>query len=219
MVVGGHAVNLWALHFLKEGVSELEELQPFTSKDLDVIGTTKHLEALHLKLKGKIWRSEPRSPVIGRLELPFGEGVRIVEVLHTVKGLHFGEIEKNVDLEWEGLTARVVLPHLMLKAKIANSVEIDQSERNDVRHVRAMIHCTRAFVLGLLAMIEDGTVTQREAVNLLEEIREVIGSDLARRAVALWGFDFSRVWPAELMVTKLEKLTRFVEHRLQRPAN
>lgn len=45
VIVGGHAVNLWAMYFLSGGVDELADYQPFTSKDLDGMGPVWHLES------------------------------------------------------------------------------------------------------------------------------------------------------------------------------
>jgi hypothetical protein len=44
VIVGGHAVNLWSLYFLANGVAGLERYLPFTSKDLDLVGTMDLLE-------------------------------------------------------------------------------------------------------------------------------------------------------------------------------
>ncbi len=66
-IVGGHAANLWAIYFLSKGVVELSRYMPFTSKDLDLVGSWDLLERLHGRLKGKLSRSESRSPVLGRL--------------------------------------------------------------------------------------------------------------------------------------------------------
>ena len=68
VVVGGHAANLWGLHYLAKGVTELARFLPFTSKDLDLVGTTELLERLHRVKKGRLTLSPPRSPVLGRLE-------------------------------------------------------------------------------------------------------------------------------------------------------
>ena len=44
-IVGGHAVNLWAMHFLPGGADELADYQQFPGKDLDVMGAVRHLES------------------------------------------------------------------------------------------------------------------------------------------------------------------------------
>ena len=122
VVVGGHAVNLWSAYFLASGVNELTEFIPFTSKDLDLVGTGGLLERLHKSLKGTIIRSEPRSPVLGRLEIPRkGRGVLTIDVLHTVKGLDAKDLARTMEVQIEGLAAQVLLPHVILKAKIKNS--------------------------------------------------------------------------------------------------
>ena len=146
VIVGGHAVNLWSMYFLATGVAGLEHFLPFTSKDLDLVGTMDLLNRLHLRLKGKLTRSEPRSPVLGRLVIPSPNGDDLtVEVLHTVKGLNFKELERTIDLQTGGVFGRVLIPQLVLKAKIENAVSIDQSERNRQTRgyddpVRARIH-------------------------------------------------------------------------------
>lgn len=186
VVVGGHAVNLWASYFLSAGVRTLSEYLPFTSKDLDFVGTVDQLEALHRRFSGTKKMGQPRSPVVGRLELPFKDGVRIVELLHTVKGLDFDDLKRHVDLTVAGMTARVLLPQLVLKAKIENSATIGQEGRNDVKHVAMMIRCNRAFILELLHMAQQGQATQRQVVNVLEELRGIVTSPMANRAVAAW---------------------------------
>lgn len=79
VVVGGHAVNMWGHYYMHRGMSELCGYLPFTSKDLDLVGTAGLLDRLHLRLRGNLKRSEPRSPVLGRIELPRpGGGVLLV---------------------------------------------------------------------------------------------------------------------------------------------
>jgi hypothetical protein len=134
VIVGGHAVNLWSLFFLSKGIEELKGFLPFISKDLDLVGSLELLERLHLRLKGELTRSAPRSPVLGRLEIPSRTGGCLrVEVLHTVKGLDFKELGRTIDLMTGGVFGRVLLPQLVLKAKIENSVTIDQANRNDLK--------------------------------------------------------------------------------------
>jgi len=93
VIVGGHAVGLWSRYFLNKGFDELAEFLPFTSKDLDLVGTISLLEEMQGRFHGTILRSEPRSPVFGRLELPRkGGGTLKIEVLHTVMGLSAGDL-------------------------------------------------------------------------------------------------------------------------------
>lgn len=215
VIVGGHAVNLWAVYFLSRGVGELSQYLPFTSKDLDLVGTWDLLECLHERLKGKLSRSEPRSPVLGRLVVssPSGEELTI-EVLHTVNGLDFKELGRTIDLQADDVFGRVLMPHLVLKAKIENAVTIDQTGRNDVKHVGMMILGVRAFITELAAQVAEGEFNARTLVNFLGEIWEIVTSSKAISATRMWDFDFTKVWPvAELASTGSAKISRWLQHR------
>jgi hypothetical protein len=59
IVVGGHAVNFWAKLYLPRE-PKLKEYLPFTSKDLDVIGTEVSAKRVAQALG---WRYSP--PVVG----------------------------------------------------------------------------------------------------------------------------------------------------------
>jgi len=215
VVVGGHAVNLWSEYFLAKGMRELSGYVPFTSKDLDLVGSTGLLERLHKSLKGTLTRSKPRSPVLGRLEVARpGGGVLLIEVLHTVYGLNPQDLARTIELRIDGVAARVLLPHLILKAKIENCVGIGQAGRNDVKHVRMMILCVRAFMMEFLGFVSAGEMSERGLVNVLEETVEIVNGAQAVKAAQLWGFEFSAVWPLdELRSFSGDKITRWLAHR------
>lgn len=180
------------------------------------MGTMDLLDNLHRRFKGRLLRSEPRSPVFGRLDIPqSGGGFLRVEVLHTVLGLNAKDLKRTVDIEVAGIVARIPLPHLVLKAKLANSAFITQDGRQDVKHANMMMVCARAFIQELLENQRAGLIGERPLVNLLEEIREVMCSCNAAKAAELWGFDFREVWPIEeLKSSGSEKVARWLEHRL-----
>lgn len=215
VIVGGHAAGLWSRYYLAMGVSELSEFLPFLSKDLDLVGSMEFLEGLQRRVKGTLLRSEPRSPVFGRLDIPQpGGGFLRVEVLHTVLGLNQNDLNRTMNIEVEGIVGRVPLPHLILKAKIANSASIQQEGRQDVKHTRMMLLCTRAFIMEFLENCRTGQIHERAAVNILDEIREVLSSADAEKANSLWGFDYLRVWPFdELREFKGDKISRWLQHR------
>ncbi len=215
VIVGGHAAGLWSRYFMAGGVTELAKYIPFRSKDLDVVGTNSLLEALHKRFKGRLSRSEPRSPVFGRLDIPQpGGGFLRVEVLHTVLGLDAKDLTRTVRIEIEGVTGRIPLPHLILKAKLANAALIDQEGRQDVKHARMMLLCVRAFIVELSGKCRSGLLGERALVNLLGEIWDIVNSPVAMNAAGLWGFDFSAVWPLdELRMNGNDKVSRWLQHR------
>lgn len=215
VIVGGHAAGLWSRYFMAGGVTELARYLPFRSKDLDVVGTNSLLEALHKRFKGRLSRSEPRSPVFGRLDIPQpGGGFLRVEVLHTVLGLDAKDLARTVRIEIEGVTGRIPLPHLILKAKLANAALIDQEGRQDVKHARMMLLCVRAFIMELTGKCRSGLLGERALVNLLGEIWEIVSSPLAMKAAERWELDFSAVWPLdELRMSGNDKVSRWLQHR------
>jgi hypothetical protein len=216
VIVGGHAVGFWSRYYLALGTSLLAEFLPFRSKDLDLVGNAELLGNLQKRFSGKLTRSEPRSPVFGRLDIPQPNGGFLrVEVLHTVLGLSHEDLQRTVELNAAGVVGRIPLPHLVLKAKIANSALISQEGRQDVKHTKMMILCTNAFILEFLEKCQAGLLAERTAINLLDEIREVITTKEAAKSILLWGFDFTEIWPMETLKAFGEgKIFRWVEHRL-----
>jgi hypothetical protein len=216
VVVGGHAVNLWSEYYFAKGLSALAAFLPFTSKDIDLVGSAGLLDRLYESHKGKLSRSEPRSPVIGRLDVARGNGDLLrIEVLHMVNGLNAKDLARTMELRIEGMAARVLLPHLILKAKIRNSVSIQQEGRNDVKHVRMMVHCLHAFLEEFANHVNEGRLSERSLVNMLGETLEIITTGDALKASQMWDFDFSRIWPVDsLKRLGKGKISRWLEHRL-----
>lgn len=214
-VVGGHAVNLWSEYYLATGVKKLAAYLPFTSKDLDLVGSAGLLNRLYQLHKGVLSRSEPRSPVIGRIDLKRARGgILRVEVLHAVNGLSSADLTRTMELKVADTVARVLLPHLVLKAKLENALTIDQEGRNDVKHVRMMILCVHAFIGQFVRNVGEGELSQRALVNLLNEIHDVVTNEKAIRSARRWDLDLRGVWPIEeLRGFEGEKISRWLEHR------
>ncbi len=215
--MGGHAVNFWALFYLRRIELELREFRPFTSKDLDFYGDPQLLEELRKSLSGLKKMSTPRGPVIGRIEVEIDGSKRIVEVLQSVHGLSPKDLSKVTPpiLEVDQCNARVLDPMTLLKAKIHNAADIDQNDRSDVRHVKIMLLCVREFILDALEEANQGRLSQRGLVNLLESILQVISDPKAKSSEALWGIDCQQVWPMQqLKGSGLTKVANFLKHRL-----
>lgn len=215
VVVGGHAAGMWARYFLDRGVKELAEFLPFRSKDLDLFGTSSLLTDLHSRFRGDLRRSEPRSPVIGRLDVHHGsKGFLRVEVLHVVQGLNADDLRRTVDLRAGDVVARVPLVQLVLKSKIANAATINQERRQDVKHVRMLVPCVRAFTIELIEELRSGGITERTLINVLEEIRTIVDSSDAEKVNKLWDVDLAKVWPMEeLQRIDGDKVVRWLRHR------
>lgn len=217
IIVGGHAVNFWALFYFHRIEAELRQFMPFTSKDLDFYGDSHLLESLRKRFGGVKRMSQPRGPVIGQVELEIDGAKRIVEVLHSVHGLSPKDLAKSSPpvLEVNQCKARVLDPVSLLKSKIHNAADFEQKERNDVRHVKIMLLCTREFILDALEEAMLGKLPQRNLVNLLQNVRAVISDPKAEKVSRSWSIPFPKVWPTrQLESCGLSKVDNFLKHHL-----
>ncbi len=151
LVVGGQAVNIWAIVYAPRVGSELRAYEPFVSNDLDLCGPRKILDELSKKYRVPIKLSPPRFPGIGQIVIPLGERKLKVELLARVRGVpHIGE-ENMVEIAVEGVHLRVLDPISCLKAKISNAADIDQTDRQDVKHVEIMKICAGEYAKDVVA--------------------------------------------------------------------
>lgn len=153
--------------------------------------------------------------MLGRIDVEReGGGLLRVEVLHAVKGLDAKDLERTMEVGVGQVVATVLMPHLVLKAKIENSASIPQEGRNDVKHVHMMILCVRAFIREFVGYVGEGRAGDRSLINVLEETLAISTSRQAFRASELWGFDFMTLWPIDDLKNLGEgKVSRWLQHR------
>jgi len=217
LVVGGHAVNIWAVAYLPRLGFQLRSFAPFTTKDLDLWGPKKILDSLSQKYGVEIIHSPPRSPGIGFVVIPKGALQLKVELLTGVNGVRSIEKQNVVELIVEGIPVRVLDAISCLKAKIANVADIDQSRRQDVKHVKIMKLCAREFAIDMLAQASRGEISERLVINYLEDLREAVSSPKTQIATQKSGLTFDEVMPIEaIRQSSLEKVQNFAQHRLHR---
>lgn len=216
VIVGGHAVNIWALTYASRLGSQLNPYAPFTSKDLDLWGPKEILDSLAQKYGVKVTLSPPRSPGIGYVMIPKGDLQLKVELLIGVNGLRQSELENTFDLVIQGTEVRVLDAISCLKAKIANAATIDQANRQDVKHVQIMKICAHEFAKDLIALGDQKQVSERLVVNRLEDLRETVHSSKAVTVTNKWNITFDEVLPVEaIRSSTMEKLQNFVRFRLE----
>jgi hypothetical protein len=143
---------------------------------------------------------------------PDGEDPPIIVGGHAV-GL-WSRYYLSIDLQAGAVVGRVPLPHLVLKAKLANAALLEQNGRQDIKHVRMLILCVAAFIRDLLKNHESGAIQERSVINLLEEVREIVDSVNGRKVSELSKISLFNVWPQdELRSISAGKVLRWVEHR------
>jgi len=178
VIVGGQAANIWAAYYLPRE-PRLQAHFPFTSKDLDLVGTKDDA----VRVAAAIHWIVSAPPVLGgpveaRLSSqPEGGGLR-VEFLREIKGVpheailaYARENVVRVPGSDEPLTVRVLDPVFLLHGKIRNSVDIEQDQpdkpRQDVKHVTMLGLCVPHF-------LEDVRVQVREQTQRKETLGDYI---------------------------------------------
>jgi hypothetical protein len=218
LIVGGQAVNLWALTFLGD-IPQLRQFEPFTSHDCDLFGSLDLFTRLS-KIQGWTAVRSPRgsaSPVVGYLRGSAGDGSDLlVEILFTIRGLTEREVQQNqVSLEVDGRTYRTLSPPLLLKAKLANLAGMESAGRQDLRHVQILILCIAGYIARAHKELESGRMSDKAFLKLLKAIQQVLCSETASRAASRHDLDFSSCFPKRLLTSPFERVRNFAHHQFR----
>lgn len=223
LVVGGHAVHLWALAFEDRLGDALTRWVPLTSKDLDLYGTQALLSGLKKQFGGDYRLSGPRGPVIGQLVVKLGGVDRKIDVLRDVVGLGRKELAADaIELEFEAdgewLTCRVLPLLTLFQAKVANLAKLDQTGRNDRKHVSILLLVVREYLAELIRAAEAGELEPRGATVPLEQALKIVNSPDGVKCATAHDIAFDGIWPRdEIAGATKGPLQNFVRHRLPPP--
>lgn len=217
LLVGGQAVNLWALHYH----DRTHDLAPFVSRDADVLGDRDTLIALgrQLGVKPQIFPLRPPSNEVGVVIAKDASGAPLlVEVLRYVHGATNEEMRDPVYLFALGeseVRVQVSGPIALLRAKIANLADLKQTGRQDGRHVLILARVLPAYLADLGKSARDGNLTERKFVDLLEQLLSALGSKNGRKACADLALPPQGLF-GKLATKGLPKVGAFVTQRLPR---
>jgi len=209
LLVGGHAVNVWALSYYDRAQAEILPHEPLTSSDMDVYATRNALTWLSSVLGGKLYVGNPREIVIGAIELRIGEYMLTIEVLRSVKGVTDTELANRAVLSVSGYEILVPLPHVLLKAKLSNALELEQDDRQDVKHVRLLAIVLREYLLDLAAVATKEN--ERELMEIVRDSVKVMKSEDAEAFEKKYGMRFDDFLPLGSLAKASTKLATFVE--------
>ncbi len=215
LLVGGQAVNLWALYYGKRTA----ELAPFVSRDVDVLGDRATLESLArlVGAKPQFFPLKPPSNEVGVVIAKDPQGLPLlIEVLRYVHGISNEELQDPVYTVAIGKTeVRLPGPIALLQAKISNVADIAQKGRQDARHVLILTRLLPAYLEDIQDAAADERISERTMIDLLERLLAVVTTAKAKKVFASMRFE-----PTELFATlghkKLPKLRAFLEKRVPR---
>lgn len=210
LLIGGHAVNVWALSYYDRAESEIVPHEPLTSSDIDIYATRNALLWLGQELGGDVRFAGPREIVLGAMEIDVGGRPLLLEALRSVKGVSDAElVEARALVDVAGNEILVPLPHVLLKAKLSNALELDQNNRQDIKHVKLLAVVLREYLVDLL-----DTATPEIERDLLRIIREAVAVAMsagAKRFEEVYGLGFVDFLPIVEMESSMPKIASFAK--------
>jgi hypothetical protein len=202
IVVGGHAVSLWALHYADKEPTILN-YAPYTSKDMDFVGdrtTAFTLAKMVNQPAEKAPRNEP-TPVTYRIKRLFPDQTRqnsTLEVLDHLAGVTNSELrETALTIYSKELDSRVRLPSPItcLKSATRNLMRLQQEKRDDLKKVRILILCCRAYLREQVRLAEAGKITEGMVAGPFEMLLRWIRKRTAQKAAADHKIDWLEALP------------------------
>jgi len=197
ILIGGQAVNYWAERYLPTE-PELERLAPFTSADIDFLGTRKDVAEL-----GRITGRKPAYPSWHELTMLAGvipcqtdTGEASIEVVRSVPQSTSEEVRAtSIKAAHAGFRLEVINPVALLRSKADLARTVDQTHRQDVHHLRIMVICTKAFLQEVLLAVERDEVSARDWLNIVKDLLSFTESDLGIKVARQHGIDWTVILP------------------------
>jgi len=215
LLVGGQAVNLWALYYKKRTT----HLAPFVSRDIDVLGDRSTLEALGKAAgaKPQFFPVKPLTNEVGVVVAKDSNGLPLlIEVLRHVHGVSNEELRDPVYTVAVGeIQVRLPSPIALLQAKTANVADISQAGRQDARHVAILAQLLPAYLEELQTAAVEGRLEERKLIGFLERLLGVVTAPKAKAVLRQLQLA-PRTLFSGLGHDKLLKLQTFIDKRLPR---
>lgn len=213
MLVGGQAVNLWALYYY----DRTKDLAPFVSRDIDLLGDKDTLAevAKLANAKPQYFPLRPPSNEVGVVVAQDAHGQPLlIEVLRYVHGVSEKELSEPA-YTFEVGESKVLVPGpvALLKAKIANVSDIDQAGRQDLRHVLILCRLLPNYWYEMCDAARAGKIEERSLIRCLEATLKTVQSRKGIRVLREAGLSPRGLF-ARLDPESLPKVAAFVEKRL-----
>jgi hypothetical protein len=215
VVIGGQAINLWAEHYQKES-PPWTDLRPYTSFDLDVLGSRTDVLKCSQALNAEPFFPAPSENTVnsGKIVTQIHGSVFEIDFLHSPNGLSPAEVvELARTISFEHVPLRILHPLHCLESKTVNLMTLSQDagERQDLKHLRLSIAILRQYLTELTA--KGGA--EQLLLRWAHRIRADSNHELGVQAAIKYGINFQEAVPADLWQTRPGPLADFVEKEWQ----
>lgn len=209
ILVGGQALSIWATFYQ---VAIPTVLTANVTRDVDFIGSADAALIVKGSLSNKDWKLEQvrpgaPSPVAAQLTLQTENGIKEIDFLGSIVGLHTDDVRKRaVPLGLPaGFVVTVLHPLDVLASRLHNLAEIPE-KRNDkgVAQAELAIRIAAAFLRDTLAHR-----TERELFNQIERIRVIVTTDTVASICRQYGLDVLSCIPLDQITNESFKDLRW----------
>lgn len=195
VIVGGQAINLWSETYQKDEEPWIS-LRPFTSRDLDALGSAAALLECSRHMQGRALFPDPGQKTVntGKLTAVMGGKEVDADFLSEVKGLNNQEIRQTAKvIVWNELHLRLLHPILCVESKTVNLMRIEQEpeERQDKKHLLLALANAREF----LAEQTSNPATHSVLVRWAQRLRSLANDQLGLEAAQIHGLDYQMAIP------------------------
>lgn len=210
VIVGGQAINLWSEVYARDE-EPWRSLRPFTSRDLDALGSATALLECARLAGGQARFPEPGQRTVNTGQLTIlldGQPVE-ADFLSEVKGLNNQEIRQTArPVLWQGLTLRLLHPILCVESKTINLMRIQQEpeERQDQKHLVLALANAREFLGEQTA----NPATHSVLVRWAQRLRSLANDQLGLEAAQRHGINYQTAIPVPLWQATPGPLSEFM---------
>jgi hypothetical protein len=214
-VEGGQAVNFWAEYVDSMDPSRpMDALRPFTSKDCDVWVSQSAWEQLKQNPGGSLRKSQ--SPADGQLAILTldQQPPLVVDLMTTVYGIRAMDYPRLLERVLDDGTVKVLDPIYLFLSKCHCLLGLDQSGRQDERHVRMLALILPSYLSLLIDSAEAEKLTDRAILREIKLLLKILSTSACRRAIARLEIDPDSLIPWKPMETcGLPAVEDFVQAR------
>lgn len=211
-VVGGQAVNLWAVSYLQPDGPDLRA-DEFGSKDLDILADKPVLDYLKTVpgwvFKPNITRNWTDSRK-GFLHGTSEDGRKLlVEVLHSVHGLDQADLAHVEIIEHRDNHYRLLDPIVMLKAKAANVRDIKQDDmppRHDRAHLQLLARCLPLYLRDVHEAAVKNAALEKDSLVVISRAFKTLQHSKTAQTLVKEGISPAGLVPPEFAASPLPRI-------------
>ncbi len=195
-VEGGQAVNFWAERIdATSSPQGLADLRPFTSEDCDIWVSHETWKRIKRDSGKRLVKGDsPADGQLGFLTLST-DPPRVVDVMSNVYGIPQSQYPRLLERALDDGTVVVIDPIHLFQSKCHCLLHLDQTDRQDERHVRILSFILPVYIRMLIETAEAGNLEDRAVIKDIKLLRQIAGTNACRRAAEQLGIDPESLLP------------------------